>query len=104
MFYISKLDEEHANFFNVFDSLREMFGASVIPFTFPILKGEQAVGLVDLIEKKAYDANGKEIPCPPRLKRRSKSTWQSSMSRLPRPTKRSWRSSSWKSPSPKKSS
>ena len=31
MFYISKLDEEHANFFNVFDSLREMFGASVIP-------------------------------------------------------------------------
>ena len=64
MFYISKLDEEHANFFNVFDSLREMFGASVIPFTFPILKGEQAVGLVDLIEKKAYDANGKEIPMP----------------------------------------
>ena len=64
MFYVSKLDEEHANFFNVFDSLREMFGASVIPFTFPILKGEQAVGLVDLIEKKAYDANGKEIPLP----------------------------------------
>ena len=26
MFYVSKLDEEHANFFNVFDSLREMFG------------------------------------------------------------------------------
>ena len=26
MFYISKLDEEHANFFNVLDSLREMFG------------------------------------------------------------------------------
>ena len=40
MFYVSKLDEEHANFFNVLDSLREMFGASVIPFTFPILNGE----------------------------------------------------------------
>ena len=52
MFYVSKLDEEHANFFNVFDSLREMFGASVIPFTFPILKGEQAVGLVDLIAEE----------------------------------------------------
>ena len=64
MFYISKLDEEHANFFNVFDSLREMFGASVIPFTFPIMQGETAVGLVDLIEKKAYDANGKEIALP----------------------------------------
>ena len=38
MFYVSKLDEEHANFFNVLDSLREMFGASVIPFTFPIMQ------------------------------------------------------------------
>ena len=64
MFYISKLDEEHANFFNVFDSLREMFGASVIPFVFPILNGEQAVGVVDLLAKKAYDASGKEIALP----------------------------------------
>ena len=63
-FYISKLDEEHANFFNTFDSLRDTFGPSAIPFTFPILNGEQAVGVVDLIEKKAYDANGKEIPLP----------------------------------------
>ena len=45
--------KEHANFFNVLDSLREMFGASVIPFTFPIMQGETAVGLVDLIEKKS---------------------------------------------------
>ena len=64
MFYISKLDEEHANFFNVFDSLREMFGASVIPFTFPIMNGDKAVGVVDLVTKKAYDEAGKEIALP----------------------------------------
>ncbi|MCQ2420934.1 MAG: GTP-binding protein, partial [Clostridia bacterium] len=64
MFYVSKLDEEHANFFGTFDALRETFGASVIPFTFPILKGEEAVGVVDLIAKKAYDASGKEIALP----------------------------------------
>ena len=64
MFYVSKLDEEHANFFGTLDSLRDKFGASVIPFTFPILKGEEAVGVVDLIDKKAYDANGKEIALP----------------------------------------
>ena len=64
MFYISKLDEEHANYFNVFDALRDMFGASVIPFVFPIMNGEQAVGVVDLLSKKAYDANGKEIALP----------------------------------------
>ena len=61
MFYISKLDEEHANFFGTLQSLRDTFGASVVPFTFPILSGEQPVGVVDLIEKKAYDAAGKEI-------------------------------------------
>ena len=64
MFYISKLDEEHANFFGTLQSLRDAFGASVVPFSFPILKGEQAVGVVDLIEKKAYDAAGKEIALP----------------------------------------
>lgn len=61
MFYISKLDEEHANFFGTLQSLRDTFGASVIPFTFPILKGENAVAVVDLLEKKAYDAAGKEV-------------------------------------------
>lgn len=64
MFYVSKLDEEHANFFGTFDAIRSTFGASAIPFTFPILNGEQAVGVVDLLAKKAYDANGKEIDLP----------------------------------------
>ncbi len=64
MFYVSKLDEEHANFFGTFDAIRDTFGASAIPFTFPILNGEQAVGVVDLIAKKAYDVNGKEIALP----------------------------------------
>jgi elongation factor G len=64
MFYISKLDEEHANYFGVLDSLRSTFGTSVIPFVFPILKGEEAVGIVDLVAKKAYDVSGKEIPVP----------------------------------------
>ena len=64
MFYVSKLDEEHANFFNTFDSLRDIFGASVIPFPFPILHGEEAVGVVDLVSKKAYDVSGKEIALP----------------------------------------
>ena len=64
MFYVSKLDEEHANYFGVVDALRSTFGASVIPFTFPILNGDQPVGIVDLVAKKAYDASGKEIPVP----------------------------------------
>ena len=64
MFYISKLDEEHADFFGTLDKLHDTLGSSVVPFTFPILNGEEAVGVVDVIEKKAYDANGKEIALP----------------------------------------
>ena len=61
MFYVSKLDEEHANYFAVLDALRDTFGASVVPLSFPILHGEEAVGVVDVLTKKAYDASGKEI-------------------------------------------
>ena len=64
MFYISKLDEEHANYFAVLDALRDTFGASVVPLSFPILHGEEAVGVVDLVSKKAYDVSGKEIALP----------------------------------------
>ena len=61
--------------FNVFDSLREMSGASVILSTFPILKRESRLSVwLDLIEKKAIDANGKEILTDSqRPKKRSKS-------------------------------
>ena len=64
MFYVSKLDEEHANYFGTVDSLRSTFGNTVIPFVFPILNGDAAVGVVDLLAKKAYDASGKEIALP----------------------------------------
>ena len=65
MFDVSKLDEEHANFFNVFAQPGAKCSARP-SFRSPSrsLRAEQAVGLVDLIEKKAYDANGKEIPLP----------------------------------------
>lgn len=64
MFYVSKLDEEHANYFGVVDALRDMFGAAVIPFTFPILDGETPVGVVDLLTKKAYKADGSAMDLP----------------------------------------
>ena len=64
MFYVSKLDEEHANYFAVLDALRDTFGASVVPFSFPILDGEKAVGIVNVLAKKAYDVSGKEIALP----------------------------------------
>ncbi len=67
MFYVSKIDEEHADFYKVFDSLREQFGVSVCPVIIPIMEGEKAVGIVDIATDKAYKLDGAkrtEIPVP----------------------------------------
>ena len=53
MFFVSKMDEEHANFFEILDQLRDTFGKSVIAFQLPILEGEKFVGYVDVVNMKA---------------------------------------------------
>lgn len=64
MFYISKLDEDHADFFKVFDSLQETYGQGVVPFTFPIMAGEKVQGLVDVINEKGFKADGSAMDLP----------------------------------------
>ncbi|NCB51825.1 MAG: elongation factor G [Clostridia bacterium] len=65
--YISKTDEEHANFYKSFNSLREKFGTAVCPMAAPIIENEKVVGIIDVATKKAYRAEGgkrTEIPVP----------------------------------------
>ena len=52
--YISKLDEEHADFFKTFEALREKFGKTLAPIVIPILDGDKTVGIVDIIHKNAF--------------------------------------------------
>jgi len=66
-FYISKMDEEHADFDGTLSALREKFGPSVCPLIIPIFQGGKLAGIVDVVAKKAYQADGrkhKEIPVP----------------------------------------
>ena len=65
--YISKVDEEHADFFKAFAQLREKFGPSLSPMSAPIMDGTKVTGLVDILARKAYKYEGKtrtEIPVP----------------------------------------
>ena len=65
--YISKTDEEHANFNKTYLALRDKFGKSVCALTEPIIENDKVVGLVEVINKKAFKfGNGKrvEIPIP----------------------------------------
>jgi len=65
--YISKTDEDHADFDKTFDALRARFGNSVCALNIPIKEGDKVVGIIDVITKKAYKIDGKnstEIAVP----------------------------------------
>lgn len=52
MFFISKIDEENADYDKVLEQLANVFGKNVIPFILPIMEGQKMTGYVDLIEMK----------------------------------------------------
>lgn len=49
MFFVNKMDEENANFFEVLDQLVNTFGKSVIPLQLPIIDGDKYTGFVDVV-------------------------------------------------------
>jgi elongation factor G len=53
MFFVSKMDEENANFYEVLNQLKNTFGKNVIAFQLPILEGEKFIGFVDVVNMKA---------------------------------------------------
>jgi len=55
MFYISKLDEEHGDFYAVLASLKEKYGAVVCPVVAPMSDG---TGVIDLVHNVGYKTAG----------------------------------------------
>jgi len=66
IFFINKMDEENASFEKSYQSLRDTFGKSVIPFEIPIFEGGKSVGSVNILKNKAWyyndRENAKEVP------------------------------------------
>ena len=56
--YISKIDEEHADYFAALAQLREKFGPSLSPMAAPIVEGGKPTGIVDIVARKAYKYDG----------------------------------------------
>ena len=54
MVYISKEDEENADYTGTLEALREKLSKSIAPVVAPLKDGDKTVGIVDLIHKKAY--------------------------------------------------
>ncbi|MBV9324857.1 MAG: elongation factor G [Chloroflexi bacterium] len=62
---VNKLDRENADYRTTLDSLRERYGKSVVPLTFPIGKADGLSGVIDLLEGKAYMAGQTSAADPP---------------------------------------
>ena len=52
--YVNKMDINGADFFNVLKMMRERLGANPVAIHLPIGKEDSFVGMVDLVEQKAY--------------------------------------------------
>ena len=65
--FVNKMEKENANFAKVVSDLHIEYSKRVIPFTLTLGQGEDFKGLIDVLNKKAYEYNGsekKEVPIP----------------------------------------
>lgn len=62
MFFVSKLDVEHSDFYKVFEALKGQFGPSVCPIVVPYSENDKVQCYINLIDQKAYQYNEKGEP------------------------------------------
>lgn len=71
--FVNKMDEDRADFNHAMQDVKTQFNADVFAVTFPIGKGADLAGIVDVLHGIAYqtDSNGKEkeIPIPDSAKK-----------------------------------
>lgn len=66
IFFINKIDDEHASFEKTYESLRNSFGKSIIPFEVPIVENGKVIGSINILRNKAWYyadlSTPKEVP------------------------------------------
>ena len=71
MFVINQMDREHANYEKIAQQLRDTYGNSVVPILLPLGNGANFRGVINVLDKKAYEGaykNSKEVPMPEDMK------------------------------------
>lgn len=62
MFFVSKLDADHADFYKVFEELKATFGPTVCPIVVPYVEDREVKSYINLIDMKAYTYDEKGEP------------------------------------------
>ncbi len=61
--FVNKMDRENADYAQIVQTLRARYGNSIAPFQLPIGSAENFIGVIDLVEMKAFIGTGKEVDC-----------------------------------------
>lgn len=67
MIFLNKIEKENAKFNEIISALREEYSNRVIPFTLTLGEAEDFTGIIDVLNKKAYEYDGferKEVEIP----------------------------------------
>ena len=62
MFFVSKLDVEHSDYYKVLETLKAQFGPSVCPIVVPYSENNKVQCYINLIDQKAYKYDEKGEP------------------------------------------
>jgi elongation factor G len=77
VFFVNKMDKEHADFAKCAEALAERYGVRAVPVQWPIGQALEFQGIVDLVKMKGYtfDASGNasEKPIPDAVKKAAES-------------------------------
>ena len=71
MFIINQMDRDHADFDKISSQLRAKYGNCVVPILLPLGKGPTFRGVVNVLDRKAYEGAYKksvEVPMPENMK------------------------------------
>lgn len=65
--FLNKVDKENSNFVKLVADLHVQFGKKVTPLTIPLGEGNDFKGIIDVVDKRAYECDGfncKEVEIP----------------------------------------
>lgn len=68
LIFINKMDRDTARYERALESLRRVLEAKVVPIQLPIGEGSGFKGIVNLLNRRAYDRQGKEMEIPAEMR------------------------------------
>ena len=57
IFFVNRMDKEHANFDKVYEMTKDRFGSGVAMLQFPVNEGEKFDSIIDVVKMKMYKFN-----------------------------------------------